>query len=607
MLLTSFHWRLLKRIFFLLPLYLLIRLGFFFFHHDLYSTYSSLDIFYSFLHGFRFDIAALCLINAPLLFFSFIPSYNNTFLFFERILYVLLNSAGIIVSINDFELFNFTGKRLSLDFFLIADDILSQLPQVMLYYWPYSVFGFLLLYSFYFFDKKVFHVRVHSFRPLSYIVTPIFLCGLFFIGIRGGLQSKSINIQSAFVQGSNELGQLVLNTPYHFIRSLKSSRVGKPQFIDDSLVSGLVQKGESSYPAGTRRNVVLIVLESFSLEYMEEGYTPFLSELAGKGVNFSKHLANGRKSIEALPSILCSIPSLLSEPFPKSTFQGNRISCFSDILKKEGYTNYFFHAGGRGTMGFDAFTRSHGFDKYLAKEDYPNKGDYDGTWGIYDGPYLQYVGQKISEMPRPFLAGIFTLSSHQPYSIPLDLKGKFQKGSLEIHESIGYADWALREFFNYAKKQEWYENTLFVITADHTSKLKSQKFNNLIGHYRVPLVLYAPNHTFDIDENVVTQHSDIPHTVLDFLGIDPKDLSLMGRSVLSPNFRGAFNFVGGNRYVLVQDDHFLSFFSDNTLLRNSYDWETGKIGVASESDDSILAGHLQYFFNSLISNNFDLK
>lgn len=607
MVLTSFHWRLFKRLLILLPVYSLIRFFFYLSHEDLYSSFTYSQILYSFILGLRFDIAALCLLNSPLLILSFFPLLNKKFLIFERVLFVLLNGAGVITSINDYELYNFTGKRLSLDFFLIADDILMQLPQVMLYYWHYTVFGFLLLYLIYYLDQKFFILKKHSFSFLRFVIVPLFLSGLFFVGIRGGLQRKSINVQSAFVQGSNELGQLVLNTPYHFIRTLKSLRVAKPDFLDNNLVPQLLPAAVADYQGDKNRNVVLIILESFSLEYMDQGYTPFLSDLAQQGLFFSKHLANGRKSIESLPSLLCSIPSLLNEPFSKSIFQSNKVTCFPDLLKTHGYTNYFFHAGGRGTMGFDEFTRSHSFDKYFALEDYPDRSDFDGTWGIFDGPYLQYVVNEISKMPSPFLAGIFTLSSHHPYAIPAKFKDNFNKGTLEIHESIGYADWALKEFFDHAKTQEWYDNTLFIITADHTSKLETQSYQNLLGHYRVPLLFFAPNHEFSLKGDFVTQHSDIPHSILDFLMIDAKNLSLMGRSVFSNNPRGAFNYIGGNRYVLAQDNQFITLFTDGSLQQQSYDWDTGDIGEYISSSDLLLRVHMQYFFNSLFANSFEVK
>lgn len=606
MVLTSFHWRFIKRLVVLVPIYTLLRFGFYLSQIDNYSAYPLTDILTSFIYGWRFDIAALCLINAPLLILSFFNYTNRYFLILERVLFVFLNAGAIIISLNDYELFNFTGKRLSIDFFLIADDILLQLPQIMLFYWYFTVAGFFLLYAVYYLDRRFFKVTSHKFKFLSHLIIPILLCGLTFVGIRGGLQSKSINVQSAFVQGSNALGQLVLNTPYHFVRTLKSSRVVTPQFIDNSRIGEFVSNPDHSFTQDRYRNVVLIILESFSSEYMEEGYMPFLSSLAKDSIFLQKHLANGRKSIEALPSLLCAIPSLLQEPFPKSTFQGNKITCFPDVLKKHQYTNYFFHAGNHGTMGFDSFTRSHGFERYFSREDYPSKDDFDGTWGIFDGPYLKYVVEEISAMPEPFLAGVFTLSSHQPYSIPEEFKDKFPKGTLEIHESIGYADFALKEFFDFAKTKDWYEKTLFVITADHTSKLATKKYSNMIGQYRVPLLLFAPGLDFRGNFDFVTQHSDIPHTILDFLGLPADGMSLMGQSILSPNKRMAFNLVGGAQYVLVQNEGII-IHTENEQLFYNYDWKTGQISLAGRSEDLTLSAYLQYFFTSLISNSFELK
>ncbi len=606
MVFTKAHKRLLKRLILLLPVYTLIRIGFYLNHQDAFVGVGRENILLSFLLGIRFDIAALCLLNVPVVILSFFNVKNDRFEKIERLLFVFLNAFGIITSINDYELFNFTGKRLSLDFFYIADDILTQLPQIMFYYWHYSFFGFFFLYLFYRFDRKLFPLKISPYNFVSTFVTPFILVALCFVGIRGGLQSKSINVQSAFIQGNNELGQLVLNTPYHFVRTLKSSRINRPHFVPNEVVPHYVH--QTLYPSGvlSKRNVVLIILESFSLEYIEEGYTPFLSTLIPEGLYFDKHLANGRKSIEALPSILCSIPSLLIEPFSKSTFQGNKITCLPDLLRKAGYTNHFFHAGSRGTMSFDSFVLSHGFDKYFAREDYPLKDDFDGTWGIYDGPYLQYVGDQISKMPEPFMAGVFTLSSHQPYAIPPALKDVFNKGKLEIHESIGYADWALKNFFEYAKKQPWYERTLFVITADHTSKLSSLKFNNLLGNYRVPLLLVAPGHKFEPTPSLVTQHSDIPYTVLDLLGLEADGLSLMGRSAFGKRGQGAFNLIGGNNYIFARTEGLYTSSADGQVTFQTYDWSTGQLGAASPSEDLELKAYLQYFFNSLISNNFKL-
>jgi phosphoglycerol transferase MdoB-like AlkP superfamily enzyme len=439
-------------------------------------------------------------------------------------------------------------------------------------------------------------------------VGSILLGGLAFIGIRGGLQHKSINVQSAFVQGKNELGHLVLNSPYHFFRTLKSKRIEKVHYFsnDDEAKNIILNSRElkAGFEHPEKMNVVLLILESFSLEYVDNGFTPFLSSLKDQSLWLDKHLANGRRSIEVLPSVLCGLPSLINDPISKSAFSGNKFVCMPQLLKNAGYTNYFFHGGSRGTMGFETYTLSNGFQKYFSKEDYPG-GDYDGTWGIYDEPFLKFSAKEISKMPEPFFAGIFTLSSHQPYAVPAKYKGKFKKGNLEIHESIGYTDLSVKEFFETIKNEPWFKNTIFVITADHTSKLESKKFQNMVGQYRVPLVIYSPVMKFP-PLNKVTQHSDIPKTILDLVGVEGGDMPMVGASVFSKDSGLAINLADGRTYFMVTDDkvHTLDQAGNGNLLQ--IDWETGRLETVRPERNPELMANLQYFINGLINNNLSL-
>ena len=607
MIFTNWHTRLIKRLLFLLLPYSLLRIGFYFYHLDIYRHFELFEILTSFLIGIRFDIAAICLINIPIILLSLIPSNKPNFLKFERLLFTFINTCGFIVTIDDYELFLFMGKRLSYDFFAITDDILVQLPQVFLYYWYLPIIALLMSAGVYLFDKKFFKVESASFKTINAWLGGTLLLAFSFIGIRGGLQHKSINVQSAFVQGKNELGHLVLNTPYHFLRTLKNKKMERLTFFksdEEARKVLLNDRSHNSYPDSAKLNIVLVILESFSLEYSEQGYTPFLNELKGKSIFFERHLANGRRSIEVLPSLLCGLPSMIEEPISKSIYQGNKFNCMPEYLKGLGYTNYFFHAGSRGTMGFEAYTLSNGFDRYFSKEDYPGKGDYDGTWGIYDGPYLQYVGKKIGEMAEPFLAGVFTLSSHQPYSIPHELKDRFPKGTLEIHESIGYTDFALKEFFKLVQNESWFARTVFIITSDHTQKLETQKFQNLVGQYRVPLLLYAPGLKLKAAHpERVTQHSDIPHTILDMVGIKEHDLPLTGRSLFSEGKGLALNLAGGTTYFMVRDESVVSLNKEGEQKHFQYDWKNGAMTSGGNSEDTLLKAYLQYFINGLINNN----
>jgi uncharacterized sulfatase len=590
------HLRLIKRILFLLIIYSLVRIGFYLYHINIYHYFSWDEIFQSLFLGIRFDIAGIILVNIPVVFFSFINLYGKSFFEkIERVLFVVLNTVALLMSLDDYELFLFMGKRLSYDLFFISEDIFQQLPQLLLNYWFMPLISIFFGVSFYYGDKRFFHLKENR---NSFLGTVIFL-GCLFVGIRGGVQSKSINVQSAFVQGKNELGHLVLNSPYHFLRTLKNAPRKKLTYFetDEEAKSQILKEREfiNEFKGQKGANLVLIILESFSMEYMEKGYTPFLSEIKSKGLFFERHLANGRRSIEALPSLLCGLPSLIEEPISKSVYAGNKFQCFSQILKTKGYRNYFFHGGNRGTMGFESYTLSNGFHKYFARDDY-GEGDYDGTWGVYDLPYLEYVVKSISKIEGPFVSGIFTLSSHQPYSIPQNFKGKFPKGTLDIHESIGYVDFSLRNFFEKAQKEKWFKDTYFVITSDHTQKLESPKFSNLVGRYRVPLILLGPGINTGVVSKV-TQHSDIPSTVLDLLEVDG-ELPLTGLSVLSRDNGLALNFADGNTYFVATGNRVITLNSEKI-----YDWDKGAFINESTSSSLLLKAYLQYFTNGLIKNN----
>ncbi len=595
--------QLVLRLLFLLPIYCLLRAGFYFYHLNTYQLFSTTSILYSFIYGLRFDIAAIFWSSSPLILLSVIPFKSKILEFVKSLFYVVTTTLVILASLDDYELIQFMGKRLSQDLFVIGGDIWSQLPQLITYYWYFPLLTVLVALGLWKFDKKYF--RPLSKMPSSLIIhtqLSLLILVITAFAIRGGIQKKPLSVQSAFTQGEHELGNLVLNTPYHFLRTLGNETIKPLQYMSEAGVLSLIKRVDPNYEGIKNANIVILILESFSEEYFEKGYMPFLKELKSKSIFFPHHMANGRRSIEALPAIFNSLPSLLSEPISKSNFQSNQFFGLGHALKKAGYTNYFFHGGFRGTMSFDAYILSNGFDKYFAREDYPDQKDFDGNWGIYDGPFLKYSLKVMDEMPTPFMVGLFTLSSHQPYSIPEEWRGKFPKGNLEIHESVGYVDQMLREYFEIASTKEWFKNTLFVITADHTQKLEDQKFNNTVGRFRVPLFLYSPTHQWKkINTSQISQHADIPKTVLDFVQIKSERLPLTGHSLLGTSAgvgiyrdNAEFGLITGQKLYRLQE---------NTSQVSQYNWETGTESSAKKDDALLLKAYLQYFTNSLINNS----
>jgi phosphoglycerol transferase MdoB-like AlkP superfamily enzyme len=275
-----------------------------------------------------------------------------------------------------------------------------------------------------------------------------------------------------------------------------------------------------------------------------------------------------------------------------------------------------------------------GFQKFFGRYDYPpGDKDYDGSWGIYDEPFLQFAASRMGEIRQPFAVGIFTLSSHNPYKIPAHLQQRFSAGKLPFQNSLAYADYAVQKFFESAEKQSWFKNTLFVVTGDHTSDLESPKFMSEQALYRVPLIFYDPSGQLKpgVSHRLV-QHADVFPSVLDLLGIEESKLEKpmlpFGQSVFLPErYARAANRAGdwfwyqegksvvrfpadGSAFGLQENDHVVHAAGHNfkieivELLNDTLTPSAGRVPTEAEAQGIVnrAKAYLQ-FFNNRMSHN----
>jgi uncharacterized sulfatase len=501
------------------------------------------------------------------------------------------------------------GKKMTFDIFDMGGDISDQLPQIARNYWYFTflvIGNGVALWRFYPRKKKEVYVGkdLHVLKIIPIGITILILTA---ITVRGGVQLRSLSPKNAFVFEKYELGNFSLNAAYTMIRSIGKKGISKETYFETDIEAKAVIMGEKTFYSDFKglknQNVIVIIIESLSQEYIEEGYAPFIKQLSLDSLNFKQSFANGRRSIEVLPSIMAGFPSIIGKPLYQSQYQSNKYYTLPETLRKKGYETSFFHGGKTGTMDFDAYCKSIGFSSYYGKEDYPNSKDYDGYWGIYDDKFLDFFIQKSKAFKEPFLSSIFTLSSHQPYSLPKDSKGKFPKGDLDIHESIGYVDNSLKEFFKKAQLQPWFENTLFVITADHTQKLKSKKFNSVLGRYRVPIIFFHPKMSLEeLTPRKIAQHVDIFPSIMDFLEIEQQDYLLYGSSVFSNSSGMMINAINGS-YLYLKGDNYIRY--DKKTL-NSYNLNDTdfKLSPSAPNQKMLeeLKAYIQYTNNGLRSN-----
>ncbi|MAU37346.1 MAG: hypothetical protein CMD14_08285 [Flavobacteriales bacterium] len=520
----KFLFTFIKRIVFLLIIYSTSRLYFYINNSDYFTNVSFLD----FLEGIRFDLSALFYINIPLFLLLLSPNNLRANKYYHKItnwLFYSVNIPFILLNNIDIEYFKFTQKRSTTDFIQLiqlGDDAKSIIPQYIKDYWPITLFSVLQIYLLLKVriiptDKFVLRSKEISKQILFFI----FLCGIFIISVRGGIQLKPIKPINAGEICKSKNTSVILNTPFCILHSLNEVQLPDYYYFNNDKLNIIYspihlpkkQKLE-------KQNIIFLIMESYSKEFVgfynnHEGYTPFLDSLMHHSMVFTNAYANGLKSIEALPAITASIPTLMTNPFITSDFARNKFKSLASILNNEGYSTSFFHGGKKGTMGFYSFAHRAGFQEYYGLEEYSKNTDFDGTWGIFDGPFMQYFADNLNAKKEPFFSTFFSLSSHPPYVLPKNYKNTEKN----ILETIKYSDNCMRNFFNEIKNKKWFKNTIFVITADHTSPSQYvKKYKNPIGRYAIPLVIFKGDSSLIGKNNNIVQQIDILPTILDQIG-----------------------------------------------------------------------------------------
>ncbi|RSK44955.1 LTA synthase family protein [Hymenobacter rigui] len=620
---------LVRRFSLLLGVYLLLRLGFYLLNQAAFQATPG-QVALAFWHGFRFDIAGLLLLNLPWLVLSLVPSRHRLWQRMLRVVWLLLNSLGVALNLIDVEYFRFIGRRTSNELFTIGDDVRRQAGQLLLQYWFLLVpFGLLLAALWYLYPMP----RPATAPPapavptsrttaaLRYLGQVLVLGGLVVLGIRGGVQLKPLRTGHAFMQTPPVLGHVALNSTFTFLKSLGAQTLERREFFTspDSVQQALAPLPPRPRPGAPRDNVVVLLLESFASEYTGienngRGYTPFFDSLATQGLFFREHYANGRRSIESLPAVLAGLPSLNEHPFITSPFQTDELHGLGEILGREGYATSMFHGAQNGTMGFNTFSGIAGVQQYFGLNEYPGaekSPDFDGHWGIADEPYLQYFARQLSQQRQPFFSTLFTLSSHEPFEVPRQYAGRFPAGTQPIHRVIGYTDYALRQFFKTASRQPWYRHTLFILLADHTSQSDRPDYQNTLGNYKTPLLLFHPGRPLPpADVHRITQQADVPATVLDFLNVPAgRQLLPFGYSVFDSRTSGRALFLSGGSLFLVHRDFVTELTADNAVRLYPYRTHQLPDAALSTPDPRLLRQYgnelkaaTQYFSDGLLDN-----
>ena len=546
--------------------------------------------------GLVFDTAAILVTNIPYIVLMLLPLHWKETRIWHRLcrwVFVIINGLSLVVNLCDAAYFPYTLRRTTTTVFSEFQNE-GNLGGVFLtealHHWYFILLAVVVIYALWrlYTIPRLEVSRLSWWRyDLTTLLSLAAVAPFVVAGIRGGFATavRPITISNAnqYVDRPTDAA-LVLNTPFSLYRTIGKAVFVVPDYYDNQqemeAVFSPIHVPSDTLPM-TKKNVVVLIVESFGREYIGalnwnlengtyKGYTPHVDSLIAKSITFERSFCNGRKSIDGMPSILSSIPMFV-EPFFLTPASMNQVSGIASLLGSKGYQTAFFHGAQRGSMGFMAFARKTGFQAYYGREDFDadsrfnGDDDFDGMWAIWDEPFLQYYCTKMNEMKQPFMTAVFTASSHHPYVVPDKYKDVYPEEGIIMHKCIRYTDMAIGRFFQEASRQPWFQNTIFVLTSDHTNMSDHDYYQTDLGGFCSPIIIYEPGGSREPSvEPKIAQQIDILPTIMGMLHY-PDPYFGFGIDLLNTpaDSTWAVNYLNGI-YQYVKHGHLLQFDGQHT-------------------------------------------
>lgn len=543
----------------------------------------------------RFDTSAVGYLNALyFLLFLFPLHFKETkgFARFTKWVFIFFNGLGVVMNLMDTVYFQYTSRRTTATVFSEfkhEDNLAKIVGYELLHHWYLTLIAVGLIYLLIRWYRQPVEAHYkwwnyYSVRTLTLLA--VIPCTVF--AIRGGVGTaiRPITISNANRYVNNPLATAaILNTPFSVFRTIGKKPFVNPHYFSEKELPTIYTPVHQPVKNATfrKKNVVVFILESFGREYIGSlnsetrryspnyrGYTPFTDSLIAKSLSFKHAYANGRKSIDAMPSILSSIPMFV-EPFFVTPASLNNVGGIARLLGRKDYYTAFFHGAPNGSMGFQAFSNTTGFKDYYGLSEYEKlptynkEKDFDGTWAIWDEEFFQFFCDKMSSFKPPFMTALFSASSHHPFVLPERYKGAFPAGDLPIHQCIGYTDHALKKFFEKASHQPWFKNTIFVLTSDHVNQIKYPLYATDYGRFAAPVIFYDPSGEIKGMSDQIAQQIDIMPTIMGYLGYDKPYISFGCDLLHTPKEKTfAVSYLNGI-YQYTKGDYFLQFDGKHTV------------------------------------------
>jgi phosphoglycerol transferase MdoB-like AlkP superfamily enzyme len=312
----------------------------------------------------------------------------------------------------------------------------------------------------------------------------------------------------------------------------------------------------------SRPNIVLIILEGITAEVIEPlggrpGIMPNLNALCKEGLFFDRFYANGDRTDKGLVSILSSYPSQPRGSIIKFPQKTQQLSFLSAALERIGYSNSFVYGGDIDFANYKTFLTNGRFTHITSVDDFANSLD-DSKWGVADEFVFEQTLLEIDTTRQPFFKALLTLSSHEPFDVPMETVIAGNDEPSIYMNSCYYTDKSLGEFIQKAKQSAWWANTLIVITADHGHRLPGGKKTDVKEKYHIPMIWTGGAIKKDSVIHTMANQSDIANTLLGQLDKPSSDF-IFSKDLFGNKTKDFAVYIFNDGYGYIDNDHYIVY------------------------------------------------
>lgn len=530
-------------------LFVASRVVFIFLNWSELHTVSIGEIAYSFYHGFRLDVSMTFYCS----FFPFIlwilshfyhkqTHLNKILKTYNAILLAIL----VLITVADGELYFFWGQKLN-----AYASSFAKFPKEMLVF-SSGVGTFKLIaiaLGFFAFAYGIYHYGMTGLNEVRkdvklrwLLLSSLFILFIMVIGLRGGIGKSSLNQSSAFYSNNTILNHVALNTAWNlmssFIETSENTQTNPFVFTDTNEAKTLINKLNFT-PKGfpylfqkAQPNLVFIILEGWSGDVVgavggEKNVTPYFNKLCEEGYLFDNFYATGNRTDKGLASIISAQPALPNSSIINNIQKFSHLPSVAHALKQKGYSTSFYYGGESDFANMKAYWLTAGYKDIIDLAQF-QLSQHNADWGVHDDVLWQKVLQELGTKKSPFFASVLTLSSHEPFNVPEKNAVFSDDEGSRYRNAVWYADKQLGLFFEAAKKQSWYNETIFVIQSDHGHKLPMYRRPMQAGMYHIPMLIVGgalkKEYRGYINHNATSQVNTAA-IVLPQLGINTKEFN----------------------------------------------------------------------------------